>query len=187
VSRQKDDPDAEDLVEVGIVVKPWGIRGEVKIRVTSDLPGRFHGLSEIWLYGTTGDPLRYRIETVKDLKGAVAVRLAGIASPEQAETLRGATAGVPASERPALEEGSWYIDELVGLEVVDEAGRGIGTLKSVWQGAAQDVFEIATADGPLLLPAVAAFIRKVDRQAGRIVARIPPGEGETPEDRAGQG
>ncbi len=187
MSRQKSDPDAEDLVEVGIVVKPWGIRGEVKIRVTSDLPGRFHGLSTIWLYGNTGAPLLYRIETVKDLKGAVAVKLAGIDTPEQAERLRGATAGVPSSERPALEEGSWYIDELVGLEVVDETGREIGILKAVWQGAAQDVFEITTGDGPLLLPAVTVFIRKVDPEAGRIVALIPPGEVGTPGDRAGQG
>jgi 16S rRNA processing protein RimM len=176
LSRPERKPDAEELVEIGIVVKPWGVRGEVKIRVTSDLPGRFHGLSTVWLDGGTGGPVSYRIETVKDLKGAVAVKLAGIDTPEQAELLRGATAGVPASQRPALDEGSWYIDELVGLEVVDETGRRIGTLKAVWQGAAQDVFEVATAAEPLLLPAVAAFILKVDPEVGRIVVRVPPVE-----------
>jgi 16S rRNA processing protein RimM len=185
LSRPERKPDAEELVEIGIVVKPWGVRGEVKIRVTSDLPGRFHGLSTVWLDGGTGGPVSYRIETVKDLKGAVAVKLAGIDTPEQAEQLRGATAGVPESQRPALEEGSWYVDELVGLEVVDETGRGIGTLKAVWSGAAQDVFEIATATEPLLLPAVAAFIRKVDPGAGRIVVRVPPGETGTDKDRTG--
>lgn len=163
----------EELVEIGRITKPWGVKGEVKVRVTSDLPGRFHGLDGVWVHGGADGPRWYGIESVKDLKGAVALKLEGVGSIEAAERLRDLEVAVTESERPPLDEDVWYVDELVGLEVVDEDGRAVGSLKAVWQGGAQDVFEVTTPGGPILLPGVKQYVREVDTRAGRIVVRVP--------------
>ncbi len=167
------DGPGEELVEIGRITKPWGVRGEVKVRVITDLPGRFHGLDGVWVHGGAVEPRWYRIESVKNLKGAVALRLEGVGSVEEAERLRDLEVAVPESERPPLDEDAWYVDELVGMEVVDEQGETVGKLRTVWQGGTQDVFEITSPDGPILLPAVKEFVRVVDTRAGRIVVRIP--------------
>jgi len=94
----------EDLIEIGRVTRPWGVRGEVKILVTSDIPGRFDRLEEVWLDDGEGPPGHYLIEGMKRLKGSVAVKFASVDSREQAETLRNAWVAVPEAERAELGE-----------------------------------------------------------------------------------
>lgn len=170
----------EELVEIGVITKPWGVRGEVKVRLSTDVPGRFAALEGVFLSGEELEPSFHRIEGVKNLRGAVAMKLEAVASPEEAETLRGLSVSVPESERAPLGEDDYYIYDLVGLEVLDPEGRTVGTLAKVYQGSGQDVFEIATGTGPVLVPAVKAYILSVDLEDGRIVVRLPVEEDSAP-------
>ncbi|MFC1543852.1 ribosome maturation factor RimM [Gemmatimonadota bacterium] len=177
----------EDLIEIGRVAKPWGVRGEVKIRVTTDIPGRFDGLEGVWLDNGREEPRWYRIESVKRLKGAVAVKLESVDSPEQAELLRDADVAVPESERAELGEDEFYIYELVGLKVFDPTGRLLGSLSRVYQGAANEVFEVTGAGGTMLVPAVKVFVKRVDLEAGEIVLDPPVMEESGSEAERGPG
>jgi 16S rRNA processing protein RimM len=163
----------EELVEIGVITKPWGVRGEVKVRLSTDVPGRFAALDGVFLSSKESEPTFHRIEGVKNLRGAVAMKLEAVGSPEEAELLRGLSVSVPESERAPLGEDEYYIYDLVGLDVLDPEGRVTGTLAKVYQGSGQDVFEVATGTGPVLVPAVKAYIVSVDIRNGRIVLRLP--------------
>jgi 16S rRNA processing protein RimM len=163
----------DDLIQIGIVTKPWGVRGEVKVRLTSDIPDRLAGLEGIWLFdgGTT---IRYHaVKGIKQLNDAVALRLEGVDTREAAEEVRNWEVAVPEAERARLAEDEYYIYDLIGLRVEDREGTPLGELTRVWQGAAQDVFEIATADGPVLIPAVAAYVIEIDLAAGLMTVEVP--------------
>jgi 16S rRNA processing protein RimM len=77
---------------------------------------------------------------------------------------------VPVADLPPPEEGAYYVFQLVGLAVEDEQGEPLGSVVDVAQGAANDVLEL---DSGLMLPLVAACVRTVDLEDGRIV--IAPG------------
>lgn len=163
----------EELIEIGLITKPWGIRGEVKIILITDIPDRFQNLEGVFLHDGEGGVEYYRVENFKNLKGAVAAKLQGIDTPEDAEHLRGYEVAVPESERAPLQNGEYYIYDLIGLEAVDPGGKPLGHLSKVYQGSAQDIFEINTPDGPVMVPAVGAYIQKVDLD-NRIVVLILP-------------
>ena len=79
---------------------------------------------------------------------------------------RGATLEVERSELPPTGEDEYYTFQLIGLAVVEETGRVLGTVADVLPGVANDVLEL---DGGVLLPMVEDCVREVDLAAGRIV------------------
>lgn len=79
---------------------------------------------------------------------------------------RGTVLAVPRSRLPEPEPGSYYVFELVGLEVVEEGGRRLGTVRDVAPGVANDVLEL---DSGLALPMHEACVRQVDLEGGRVV------------------
>jgi 16S rRNA processing protein RimM len=168
----------EELIEIGQVAKPWGIRGEVKIRLVTDVPDRFQSLEGVYLHDAERSPEWYRIEGVKKLKGAVSVKLERIDSPEAAEELRGCEVSVLESDRAPLGEDEYYIYDLVGLSVLDTDGQHVGILKRVYQGAGQDVLEVDVDGAPVLIPSVKEFVQKVDLDAGQVIVRLPVVEEE---------
>ncbi len=164
---------ADDLIEIGTVAKPWGIKGEVKVRLITDVPGRFDELEGVWVHDGEEKIVYFRIEHVKHLKEAVALKLEGVDSPDSAELLRGFEVSVPESERAVLGEGEYFIYDLIGLDVVDRDGERLGELTKVYQGSAQDIFEVATPEGARLVPAVPAYVTEIDLEHGRVVLTLP--------------
>ena len=163
----------DELIEIGHVAKPWGIKGEVKIHLTSDIPDRIDGLEGVYLHNGESNPLFYTIEWIKHLNEAVAVKFEGINNPEEAEGLRSLEIAVPEDNRAPLSEDEFYIYDLIGLDAEDGEGKKLGTLKKVFQGAAQDIFLIATTDGDVMVPVVLEYVHEVDLAGGRIVITLP--------------
>ncbi len=175
------------LIDVGTITRPWGVRGEVKVFPASDIPDRFRQLEAVWVCVGSLTPERMRIESVKQLKGMVALKLDGISTPEEAEHYRDAVLGIPEEDRAPLEEGAYYIYELVGLKVESPQGETLGVLTRVYQGSAQDVFEIQDEAGATsLVPAVEAWVHEVDIEGGRVVVTIPEIEGSAPHEQDGE-
>ena len=87
---------------------------------------------------------------------------------------RGVELTVPRSRLPAPEEGSYYVFQLVGLEVVDEDGRRLGVVREVAPGVANDVLEL---DSGLALPMHEEWVRAIDLEAGRVVVAAGFGDG----------
>ena len=149
---------ADELVEVGRVGKPHGLRGAFYVERASEAPERFAKGAKLLC---DGDPVEV-IES-KRAQGRPVIRL-DVAVP------RGATLAVPRDELPPPDEDSYYVFQLVGLAVEEEGGRALGAVRDVVPGVAHDVLEL---DSGIALPMVEDCILEVDLAAGRI--RVAPG------------
>ena len=167
----------EEFRAVGRVERPWGLRGDLKVFPLTDFPERFAAGARLFLAGEEREVVAGRWQ-----KGRVYLRLAGIESAEAAEAVRGELLEVQESDRAALPEGAYYLDEIVGCAVVSETGAAIGVVREVLQPGANDVYVVARpGQRDLLVPAIADVVRRVDMARKEITVDLPAGlDPETP-------
>lgn len=116
------------------------------------------------------------IEGVKFFKQFAILKFRGIDSIEEAERYRKASLLVPRSDAVRLRKDEYFVADLIGLNVRDEDGTEIGTLKDVIETGANDVYAIDLRDGrELLLPAIKQCVLEVDVEAGFIRIHILEG------------
>ncbi len=145
---------AAERVLVGRVGRPHGLDGSFAVEDASEAPERF-AVGTTLLVG--GEPAR--IVASKRAGGRPVIRL-------DRAVPRGTALEVPREELPPPEPGSYYVFQLIGLDVAEEGGRTLGRVIQVEPGVANDVLEL---DSGLALPLVEACLREVDLEAGRIV------------------
>lgn len=166
---------AQDLIAVGRVGKSVGIRGEIKVEVLTDHPGRFGELKDVWVGIDATTARRETVETVRVQRNAPVVKLSGVDSRDGADGLRGFFLFVDAAALPPLPEGSFYIHDIVGMSVATEEGMHVGTVKDVQHLPGGDVWCVETSGREVMIPAVREFIRAVDPQKRTIVIRTIEG------------
>ncbi len=121
---------------------------------------------------------RASIESLRFHKNHALIRFHDISDRTAAEELRGAEIAIMEHDRPDLEEGAFYYDDLVGLRVVDATTEDtIGTVKAVIYGTHSEYLEIKFKDKhtTFLMPFVEEIVKDVDLEKGCIAADIPPG------------
>lgn len=116
------------------------MRGEIKVLPLTDDPERFLDLARVFLDETGGEALAVRAARTRE--GYAYLCLAGVEDRDAAEALRGRELFVPRAEAAPLPEGRYYIADLIGMQVVDEAGRELGRLADVMQAGGNDVYEV---------------------------------------------
>lgn len=135
----------EEWIEIGTIVSPQGLKGELRVYSNSDFPERFEEPGQRWLLR----PNQTELETVELLsgryipgKGVYAIRLAGVEDCNEAEALRGCKLMVPASDRPILEEDEYHVRDLMGLEVFNQlTGENLGIVVDLIP-AGNDLLEV---------------------------------------------
>ena len=174
-----------DWIEIGRIVAPQGLRGEVRVYPSSDFPERFLVSGERWLQGPKDSSPR-PVELLKGRflngKGLFVVQLDGITDREQAEGLRNHRLLVPATERPNLEAGEFYVADLVGLRVILQAtGDDIGTVTDIYE-AGNDLLEVTlkatTSSGKaqkVLIPFVDEIVPVVNLDQQQVEITPPAG------------
>lgn len=167
----------QKYLETGKIVSIHGLKGEVKIQPWCDSPEYLCTFKR--LYSKSGDRV-YEIERIRPQGNMVIAKLKGIDTPEQAQALRGRILYIDRDDAD-LPEGSYFVADLIGLEVRDESGRSYGVISDVLQTGANDVYEIKSNDGKLYyIPAIPSVILSTDIQDGIMV--IYPMEGLFDED-----
>ena len=106
----------QEFLEIGQIVNTFGIKGMVKIKPFTDDINRFDDLEKIYIE-KNNTKKEYEIEEVKYHKGMVLMKLKGVNTPEEAELLRNYYLKVKREDEPELEEGTYYIVDLIGLDV----------------------------------------------------------------------
>ncbi len=167
-------PAAADLITVGRIVAPHGVRGEVRVRLETDFPERFEGLRQAYLV-QTGRVKAIRITGRRPHRGGMLVMLEGVDTLDAAARLRGAAIAVSRGEAVPLEPGRYYLFEIVGLRVRTVDGRSLGVVAEVMQGPANDVYVVRGDGGEILIPALREVVRQIDRNAGEMVVALSPG------------
>jgi len=156
---------------VGLVGPTFGLRGEVKVRLYTDHPEQFAKGSEVQLTGLPEGIRVLKIATVREHKGALIVKFAGIDDISAAETLRNAEIRVPAEDLVPLDENEYYIDDLIGLDVVTTDGKSLGHIEEVLRSPANDIYVTDKA----MIPALKEFILRIDLDKRKVVVRLVEG------------
>ena len=172
VKRRRTRPSArEGFRAVGLILRPRGLHGELKVQSLTNFPERFDVGATIYLDGEPREVLasRYQAETAH-------IQIEGVRSRIEADQLRGFLLEVPESDRAELSEGEFYLDELEGCAVVDEAGNGVGVVREVLQPGANDVYVVAREGrSDLLLPAITGVVLEIRMEDRTVVVDVPPG------------
>jgi 16S rRNA processing protein RimM len=165
----------DDMIVVGLVVRPQGNRGEVVVASATDFPAeRFAIGAGVWLRRNSGlDELS--VISSREHDGRWVVGFAGVASIDDAEALRGVELRIPAETLKALDPGSHYVHDLVGCRVELENGSSVGVVRDVQLDAGIPLLKVDGAASEVLVPFTNGICRLVDVEAKRIVIAPPEG------------
>lgn len=163
------------LITIGKVLKPWGVRGELKIEPLTDHLGRFRSLTRVVLTMPDGQEQECAVRSVRYQGETPFLLLRGYDSPEQTAALTGALVRIPEEEAVPLPEGRYYWFELLGMEVFSEAGERLGTIVDIFETGSNDVYVLKHECREVYLPATAEVVREIDREHKRMVIRLMEG------------
>ena len=149
---------------IGEVLKPQGIRGELKVKTFTDSPADVKAFGTVYIDGESYKILSFRVGT----DGAVYLGLRGIPDRNAAELFRGKKIEGDREDAPQLEEGQYYIVDIIGLSCETEEGEVLGTVKDI-KNLASDIYTIEKAGKEILFPAVKGVVVKVDLSAKKLI------------------
>jgi 16S rRNA processing protein RimM len=180
----------EEWLEIGTIVAPQGLKGELRVYPNSDFPERFENPGQRWLLAPGKDepqPIELLSGRHVPGKNLYVIKLAGVEDCDGAETLRGCKLLVPQSDRPILGEDEYHVRDLVGLEVFNQlTGEIVGEVVDLI-AAGNDLLVVRSnsatenEDGQsienkeILIPFVKAIAPVVDLDRKRIEITPPSG------------
>jgi 16S rRNA processing protein RimM len=158
-----------ETVVLGAVGKPHGVTGEVWLRPHNAHSRAFEGLREL-LVVRDGVATPYAIESLRMTPDGALARLRGVGSREAAAALTLAEVRARRAALPPLGPGEFYVDDVIGCEVLDESGRSLGVVASTFWNGAQDVMVVeGPAGAEELIPLVPSFVVTMDAPGRKIV------------------
>ena len=189
----------DDWLEIGKIVSPQGMKGEMRVYPATDFPERFEVPGKRWLLRENAtEPQEVELLKGRFLEGKnlYVIQLRGVQYRDEAEELRGCKLLVPLCDRPQLGEDEYHLMDLVGLPVfMQDGGELIGTVVDLIN-AGNDLLEVRLHEGEevegvdskiqnlkskiqnpknVLIPFVKAIVPVVDLEAGRIEITPPTG------------
>ena len=157
-----------EFLDCGQIVNTHGVHGEVRILPWADSPDFLRRFRTLYLDGA---PLQ--VTSCRVHKGSVIAGFQGVDTVEQAMALKGRTVQIRRADS-ALPEGSFFLVDVIGLDVVDEAGHRLGALKEVLSPSVQRVY-VVEGEREIMIPAVPEFILETNLEAGYIKVRLIEG------------
>lgn len=165
----------QEYLEIGQIVNTFGIKGMVKVKPFTDDITRFDRLEKVYVE-IHKSKKQYEIEDVKYHKDMVLIKFKGIDKIEEAEFLRNAYLKVNRKDEPELEEGTYYIVDLLGLDVYSDEGNLLGKLEDIFNNGSTDIYVVKNELGKqLLLPAISDVIKEINLEEEKIVVHILKG------------
>ncbi len=173
----KSNSDSPKHIVVGEILRPHGVRGEVRMRLNTDYPEHLASLKSLFLANSADDAKLSEVElqNVRFHKAYALLTLAGCRSREEADKLRGKLALIAMEDAIPLQPGEYYLSQLIGMSVRDR-GRPIGVVEEVLQTGANDVYVVRSdVYGQVLLPAHEETIQSIDFENKVISMVLPDG------------
>lgn len=161
-------------IAVGKFVNTRGLKGVLKAVAYSGVPERFLDLKTLYIQSDAGRE-GYVVQNVEIRCRFAFLKLLGIEDRESARKLVNRDILVPENQKIDLPENTYFIHDLIGLQVFDKQQRFLGEVKNILTNAGNDVAVIATERNEWLLPLAAAFVRQIDLNAGKMTVRLIDG------------
>jgi 16S rRNA processing protein RimM len=184
--RSQPTPDFDDWLEIGKIVAPQGLNGELRVYPDTDFPERFEEPGRRWLLRpgeTELQPVELLNGRYIESKNLYVIRLKGVSDRSQAENMRDCRFFVPISDRPKLAAGEFHVIDLLGLQVfMQSSGEFVGTLVDILPSG-HDLLEVKLdsafaedkAGKTVLIPFVMEIVPVVDLENRRVEITPPPG------------
>ena len=163
------------LITIGKVLKPHGVKGELKVEPLTDHPGRFKGLARVVLTSDGGTQRECTVKAVRYSGRTPLLTLTSYDTPEKARELAGWLVQIPEEEAVPLPEGQYYWFELIGMEVESDTGERLGRIVDIFPTGSNDVYVMQSGSREVYLPATKEVIKQVDRKAKRMVIHVLEG------------
>lgn len=161
--------------EIGQIVNTFGIKGMVKVNPFTDDIYQFEKLDTI-LVEKKENLQEMQIEEVKYSKNQVLLKLKGIETVEEAEKYRNCYLKIPRDKAKKLPEGTYFIADLIGLEVITDENVLLGQVEDIYNSGANDIYVIKNNLGKqILLPAIKEVIQKIDLEQEKIIVHLIKG------------
>ncbi|MES2353531.1 MAG: ribosome maturation factor RimM [Pseudomonadota bacterium] len=171
-----------DIVVMGRVTIPHGVKGWVKIKVFTEAPDNLLDYP-VWWLNTQAGWRQYKLNDAEWRESGLVACFEGFDNRTTVETLKGMEVGIPRSELPAPSEGEYYWTDLIGLEVINKQGELFGTVDGLIETGANDVMVVCeeSSHSPVpspgekparverLIPYIETVIVSVDLTSRRIV------------------
>ena len=163
------------FVLLGQVLRPHGIRGELRVEVLTAYPERIGPEQRVYLGADPADVSAARLYTIAQVRRHqqyLILQLAEIDDRNAAELLREQYVMVAFEDAIPLEDNEYYLFQVIGLEVVTIDGEALGTVQEVLETGANDVFVVHGPRGEVLLPVIDECVQRIDFDARTITVRL---------------
>lgn len=159
----------QDKFEIGKIVNTFGIKGEVKVTPYTDDIEQFKKIKSIYVNNTL-----IQVQSAKFQKNVVILKLKDVDDMTAAENLRNSIIEAKRSKKK-LPENTYYIADLIGLDVYTDEGTLLGKVKDIYNTGANDIYSIETESKEVLLPAIKEVIKQIDIENKKIIVHILKG------------
>lgn len=160
---------------IGYIIKPQGVKGEVKVEPVSPYPERYKGLNSVYIQIANHNQ-SYPIENVRIADRFVYIKFAGINSRDEAEFLRDAEILIKGEDLIQPSENEYFIHDLIGCCVRTDDNEELGEIIDVVQMSSNDIYVVKNHSGKeVLIPAVKEFVLQVDLELKEIRVHLLEG------------
>ncbi len=149
-----------ELYRTGIIVKPKGLQGEVKIEVITDFPESFLSRKSYYVGKSIASVTPLAVKKATLSGGFAWLFFDGVDSVEEAETLIGCSLFIEETDLLPQPESRAYLHEIIGMQVLDRQRNVVGVVTNVLAMPAHEVYEVLIGDKKILLPAIEEFVEE---------------------------
>jgi 16S rRNA processing protein RimM len=153
----------QEKIEIGKIINTFGIKGEIKVYPYNNLIDEVKEL--------TISNKKYEIEKIRYQKNIAIIKLKGLDDISEAEKFKGTILEIDKTEAPELPENTFYVKDIIGLDVYTDEGKYLGKIDDVFNTGANDIYSI----GEILLPATEEVIKQIDIENKKMIVHILKG------------
>ncbi|AGB40601.1 16S rRNA processing protein RimM [Halobacteroides halobius DSM 5150] len=165
---------AEKLITIGKITRHQGNKGEVRVKALTDFPEHFKELKEVYLV-KRNNKVKVEIENVRYHKGFVILKFINFDDIGKAIEYKDYDIKIFESDTKDLEEGSYYLYQVIGLEVYTNDNDYLGKVEDILETGANDVYIVNNKEEELLIPALKDVIKEIDLDNNKMEVELPAG------------
>ncbi|SCX81348.1 ribosome maturation factor RimM [Butyrivibrio sp. INlla14] len=166
-----------DRFQVGVIASTHGLQGEVNVFPTTEDPNRFKKLKKVTLHTQRGEEIELDVQSARFFKKFVIVKFKQYNNINDVEKFRGCELTIDRKDAIKLEPGEFYCADLMGLSIVDEDDKLLGTVTDIIQTGANDVYEMTkeNSEDKIYIPAIKDCVKNIDLENKKITIHVIEG------------